>query len=43
MKISLTWTHAILGLAAVATSCAWLSRRNPGGGGVYHVGVAGGG
>lgn len=40
MKISITFGVAVLALAAVATSCATVSGPR---GGVYLVGVAGGG
>ena len=43
MKISITFVAVVLALAAVATSCAMFAGQSARGGGVYLVGVAGGG
>jgi hypothetical protein len=43
MKTSITFSSAILALAAVATSCAAVARQTAGPDRVYLVGVAGGG
>lgn len=43
MKISITLGTVVLALAAGATSCATVAGQPARGGGVYLVGVAGGG
>ena len=43
MKISIKFGAAFLALAAVATGCAMVAGGSAGSGGVYLVGVAGGG
>ena len=43
MKRSITFGAAVLALAAIAASCTSMTAKTPGNGGVYLVGVAGGG